>query len=151
MWPWRTDGHLLLSGFCSVTKSCPTLCNPMNCNTPGFPVLDYLLEFAQIHVQWASDAIQPSHPLLLPSPLALNLSQHHGLFQWVSTVLVDLKKSNCKPVLRHVSSRGGCIRPIELLTHTHKTLYCISLILIFPNSLSLSFLHLCVQLKNNNI
>ena len=56
--------------FSSVAQSCPTLCNPMNYSRPGFPVLHYLPEFAQIHVQWVSDAIQPSHPaslLLLPS------------------------------------------------------------------------------------
>ena len=56
----------------------------MDCSMPGFPVLRYLLEFAQIHVHWASDAIQPCYPLLLPSPPALNLSQHQGLFQWAA-------------------------------------------------------------------
>ena len=55
----------------------------MDCSMPGFPVLHHLLEFAQIHVHWVSDAIQPSHPLLPPSPHALNLSQHQDLFQWV--------------------------------------------------------------------
>jgi len=50
---------------------------------PGFPVLNYLPEFAQTHVHWVGDTIQPSYPLLPPSPLALNLSQHQGLFQWV--------------------------------------------------------------------
>ena len=55
----------------------------MDCSMPGFPVLQHLLEFAQIHVHWVSDAIQPSHPLLPPSPHALNLSQHQDLFQWV--------------------------------------------------------------------
>ena len=54
------------------------LCNPMDCSTPGFPVLHYLLEFAQTQV---SEAIQPSHPLSSPSPPALNFSQHQGLFQ----------------------------------------------------------------------
>ena len=52
---------------------------------PGFPVLSYLLKFAQIHVHWVDDAIQPSHPLLSPYPPALNLSQHQGLFQWVGS------------------------------------------------------------------
>ena len=56
---------------------------PLNCSTPGFYVLHYLPEFAQTHVHWVSDATQPSHPLLPPSPLAFNLSQHQGLFQWV--------------------------------------------------------------------
>ena len=53
---------------CSVTKSYPTLCDPLDCSIPGFPVLHYLLEFAQIHVHWASDTIQPSHPLSSPAP-----------------------------------------------------------------------------------
>ena len=70
---------------CSVTQSCLTLCNPMDCSMPGFSVLYYLPEFAQTHVHWVSDAIQPSHPLFPTSPLALNLSQHQGLFQWVSS------------------------------------------------------------------
>ena len=68
---------------CSVAQSCPTLCDPMNCSYPGFPVLHSLPEFAQTHVCWVGDAIQPSHPLSSPSPPALNLSQHQGLFQWV--------------------------------------------------------------------
>ena len=58
---------------CSVTKSCPTLCDPMDCSMPGFPVLHHLPEFDQTHVYWVSDAIQPSHPLSPRSPLALNL------------------------------------------------------------------------------
>ena len=49
--------------FSSVAQSGPTLCDPMDCSTIGFPVLHYLLEFAQIHVHWVSDATQPSHPL----------------------------------------------------------------------------------------
>ena len=69
---------------CSVTQSCLTLCDPMDCSTPGFPVLHSLLEFAQTHVHLVGDAIQPSHPLLPPSPPAFNLSQLQGLFQWVS-------------------------------------------------------------------
>ena len=69
----------------SADKSSPTLCNPMNCSTPGFPVLHYLPEFAQTHVHWVSDGIQPSHPLSPPSSLALYLSQPLGLFQWVSS------------------------------------------------------------------
>ena len=68
---------------CLVTKSCLTLCNPMDGSMPGLPVLHYLPEFAQTHVCWVGDAIQPSHPLSSSSP-AFNLSQHQGLFQWVS-------------------------------------------------------------------
>ena len=64
---------------------CPTLCDPMDCNMTGSSVLHYLLEFAQTHVHWFGDAIQPSHPLPPPSPPALNLSEHWGLFQWVGS------------------------------------------------------------------
>ena len=70
---------------CSVSQSCLTLCNPTDCSTPGFPVLHCLSEFTHSRVHWISDAIQPSHPLLLPSPPALSLSKHQGLFQWVSS------------------------------------------------------------------
>ena len=57
----------------------------MNCSTTGFPVPHQLLEFTQTHVHWVSDAIQPSHPLSSLSPPTFNLSQHRGLFQWVSS------------------------------------------------------------------
>ena len=70
--------------FSSVAQPCPTLCNPMDCSTPGLPVHHQLLEFTQTHVHWVGDAIQSSHPLPLPSPPTFNLSQHQGLFQWVS-------------------------------------------------------------------
>ena len=72
--------------FNSVAQSCRTLCNPMNCSTPGLPVHHQLLESTQTHVHWVGDAIQPSHPLSSPSPPALNLSQHQGLFKWVSSL-----------------------------------------------------------------
>ena len=73
-WVWK------IPWSCSVAKFCPTLCNLMNCSMPGFSVFHYLPEFAQTHVHWASDAMQPSHPLSSPSPPAFNLSQHQGLF-----------------------------------------------------------------------
>ena len=63
----------------SVTQWCMTPCDPMDCGTPGFPVLHYLPEFTQTHVHWVGDAIQPIHPLLSPSPPTLNLFQHQGL------------------------------------------------------------------------
>ena len=69
-----------LEGCCSVAQLCLTLCNPVNCSMPGLPVLHYLPEFAQTHAHGVSDAIQPSHPLLPPSPSAFSLSQHQGLF-----------------------------------------------------------------------
>ena len=65
---------------CSVAQSCLTLCDPMDCSMPGFPVLHYLLEFVQSHAHLVSDAIQPSLSLPPPSPFAFNLSQHQGLF-----------------------------------------------------------------------
>ena len=71
--------------YCSVSKLCLTLRNPLNCSMPGFSVLHYLPEFAQTHAHWFSDAIQPSHPLSPPSTPALNLSQHQGLFQWIGS------------------------------------------------------------------
>ena len=71
--------------FSSVAQSCPTLCDPVDCSTPGLPVHHQLLEFTQTHVHWVDDAIQPSHPLLSPSPSTFNLSQHQGLFKWVSS------------------------------------------------------------------
>ena len=71
--------------FSSVAQSCPTLYEPMNHSTPGLPVHHQLPEFTQTHVHRVSDAIQPSHPLLSPSPPAPNPSQHQGLSQWVNS------------------------------------------------------------------
>ena len=78
-------GSSLVVQFSSVAQSCPTLCNPMNRSTPGLPVHHQHLESTQTHVHWVGDAIQPSHPLSSPSPPALSLSQHWGLFQWISS------------------------------------------------------------------
>ena len=85
--PLLNDEQILTDSvqFSSVAQSCPTLCDPMNCSTPGLPVHHQLPEFTQTHVHQVSDAIQPSHPLSSPSPPALNLSQHQGLFKWVSS------------------------------------------------------------------
>ena len=84
---WGRDIHILVWRFdycCSVTKSCLTLHNPMDCSTPSFSLPHHLPEFAQVHVHWVGDAIQPSHPLIPSSP-AFDLSQHQGLFQWVNS------------------------------------------------------------------
>ena len=70
-----------MASVSSVAQSCLTLCDPMNHSTPGLPVHHQLPEFTQTHIHRASDAIQPSHPLLYPSPPAPNPSQHQGLFQ----------------------------------------------------------------------
>ena len=84
--------------FSSVAQSCLTLCNPMNCSTPGLPVYHQLPEFTQTHVHWVSDAIQPSHPLSSPSAPAPNPSQHQSLFQWVNDLLQNgLVGSPCSP------------------------------------------------------
>ena len=68
----------------SVAQLCPTLCDPVDCHMAGIPVHHQLLEFTQTHADQVNDAIQPSHPLLSPSPSTFNLSQHQGLFQRVS-------------------------------------------------------------------
>ena len=88
---WRTINilinyyHCFLVQFSSVAQSCPTLCNPMNRSIPGLPVHHQLPESTHTHVHCVGDAIQPSHPLSSSSPHALNLSQHQGLFKWVSS------------------------------------------------------------------
>ena len=71
--------------FSSATQSCPTLCDPMDCSTPGLPVPHQLLEFTQTLAHWVGDDIQPSHPLSSLSPPVFNLSQHQCLFQGVSS------------------------------------------------------------------
>ena len=82
---WGEKAYFQLTPqFSSVALSCPTLCDPKDCSTPGLPVHHQLLEPAQIHVHRVSDAIQPSYPLSSPSPPAFNLSQHQGLFQCIS-------------------------------------------------------------------
>ena len=77
--------HWFIGAVIVPSVSCVWFCDPVKCSTPGFPVPRYLSEFAQTHVHWVSDAIQPSHPLLSLSPPAFNLSRHQGLFQWVSS------------------------------------------------------------------
>ena len=105
---------------CSVTQSCLTLCDPMDCSMPGIPVLHCLLEFAQTHVHWVNDTNQPSHPLLPASLPALQLFQHQGLFQWVSSshqvpkvLEFQLQHQSCQWVFRVDSdssqaSKGLC-------------------------------------------
>ena len=94
LWIVSTNGlckfHLASVSFCgvccSVATSCLTLCYPMDHSTPDFLILHYLLDFAKTHVHWVGVAIQSSHPLFLPSPPALSLSQHQGLSQWVGSL-----------------------------------------------------------------
>ena len=81
-WGGRKQCHQIRS----VAQSCPTLCDPMNRSTPGLPVHHQLPEFTETHVHRVSDALQPCHPLLSPSPPAPNPSQHQSLFQWVDSL-----------------------------------------------------------------
>ena len=78
--------YRMVAQISSVAQLCLTLCDHMKRSSPGLPVHHQLLESTQNHVHWVSDAIQPSHPLLSPCPPALKLSQHQGLFQWVSSL-----------------------------------------------------------------
>ena len=75
--------------FSSVAQSCLTLCNPMNCSMSGLLVHHQLLELAQTHVHWFTDAIQPSHPLSSPTPPAFYLAQHQGLFKWINSSVIN--------------------------------------------------------------
>ena len=81
---WKGAEHIKWQ-FSSVAQSCPTLCNHMNCSSPGLPVHHQLLGFTQTHVHWVGDAIQPSHPLSSPSPPAPNPSQQQSISQWVNS------------------------------------------------------------------
>ena len=89
--------------FSSVTQLCLTLCNPMDHSMPGLPVHQQFPELTQTHVHLVGDAIKPSHPLSSLSPPALNLSQHQGLFQWVSSshqVEFQLQHQSCQWIFR---------------------------------------------------
>ena len=81
----NTTHHYGENFCCSVINLCMILCSPMNWSMPGFPALHSFLEFAQTHAYWVGNAAQPSPSLLPPSPLALNIPQHQGLFQWVNS------------------------------------------------------------------
>ena len=82
-WLEISHGEVFIPCYYSATQSCPTLCNPMDCGTPGL-LAHHFPKFAQVHVHSIGDAIQLSHPLMPSSPSAFNLSQHQVLFQWVS-------------------------------------------------------------------
>ena len=90
VWPWICPNfsftYIIYPGFSQFSCSVMSDFDPMDCSTPGFPVHHQLLEFAQTHVHWVDDAIQLSHSLSSPSPSAFNLSQHQGLFWWVSSL-----------------------------------------------------------------
>ena len=99
-----------------VTQSCPTLCDSMACSTPGLPVHHQLPKLAQTHVHWVGDAIQPSHPLSSPSSPAFSLSQHQGLFQWVSS-LHQVAKVSASALVLPVNISGLISFRIDWLDH----------------------------------
>ena len=87
-YPWLVSFFLtsfISVQFSSVAQSCLTLCNPMDCSTPGLPIHHQFPEFTQAHLHWVGDAIQPSHPLSSPFSPAPNPSQHQSLFKWVTS------------------------------------------------------------------
>ena len=114
--------------FSSVTQSCLTLCDPMNHSTPGLPVHHQLPESTQTHVHWVGDAIQPSHVVPFssnhlmssPSPPALNLSQHQGLFKWVSSLHQVAKVLEFQ--LQHQSYQRRAWGAYKFMTKSHKDL-----------------------------
>ena len=91
--------------FSSLTQSCLILCDPMDCSTPGIPVHHQHPELAQTHLHRFSDAIPPSHPQSSPFPLAFNLSQHQGLFQWVSSLHQVAKVSEVQGLFQCLSQK----------------------------------------------
>ena len=128
--------------WCSITKSCPTLCDPLDCNMPDFPVLPYLLEFAQTHVPWVSDAIQPSHPLSSPFLLP--------------SIFPSITVFSCELVL-HIrwpkywsQSKGHILHNDSGYTHTHTcVMYTFHVTILFLPSLDSD--HFCsIALKNTS-
>ena len=107
LWPEKLK--LFTIQFSSVAQLYPTLCDPMDCSTPGLPVHHQLSELAQTHVHWFGDAIQPSHSLSSPSPPAFNLSQHQGLFKWVSSWYQVAKVLEFQLILRPSNEYSGLI------------------------------------------
>ena len=130
----------MMQYWCSVTKSCPTLCDPVNCSTPGFPVFHYLLEPTQTHVHWVGDAIQPSHPLSSPSSLALSLSQHQSfLMSWLFT----------SGGQRIGSSAPASVLPMNI--QNWFLLGLIDLISLYPKGLSRDFSNSIVQKHRSSV
>ena len=130
--------------FSSVAQLCPILCNSIDCSMPGLPIHHQLLEFTQTHAHWVDDAIQPSHPLLSPSPPTLNLSHHQGLLKWVRCFSIRPSKEYSglisfrmdwldllavqgtpKSLLQHHSSKASILRHsaffIVQLSHPYMT------------------------------
>ena len=124
---WNMSRIMYHYQFNSVTQSCATLCDPVNHSTPGLPVHHQLPESTQTHVHWVSDAIQPSHPLSSPSLLALNLSQHQGLFMsqlftsggqsiGVSAPVSVLPRTECGPLEKGMANHFSILAMRTLWT-----------------------------------
>ena len=94
---------------CSVAKSCPSLCDPMDCSTPGLPVHHQLPDLTQTHVHWVGDAIQPSHLLLSPSLPTISLSQRPGVFKWVGSSYQVAKVLELQPSISPSNEYSGLI------------------------------------------
>ena len=145
--------------FSSVTQSCPTLCDPLNCSTPGLPVHHRLLEFTQTHIHWVGDAIQPSHPLSSPfssCPQSLPASEsfpkriqiHNNNKKWVSFLSWHPQRDIINKLL-HKSYKYICMYIFMSIYFLAQICTCI---LLFPLSLracsisaykSTSFSQLC--------
>ena len=100
--------------FSSAAQSCRTLCDPMNCNTPGLPVHYQLPEFTQTHVHQVGDAIQPSHPLSSPFPPAPNPSQHQSLFQWVNSSHEVANYHHAIPPIDHIQKKSVFMSTLKI-------------------------------------
>ena len=151
--------------FSSVTQSCLTPYNPMDCSSPGFPVHHQLLELAQTRIHWVGDVIQPSHPLSSPSPPAFNLPQHQGLFKWVHSLHQVVKvlefrlqhqsfqwmfrtdllavQGTLKSLLQHHSSKASAPQCLAFfMVHLHRILFVAHGISILACTLSIAALGL---------
>ena len=117
----------------SVAQSCPTLCDPMNCSTPGLPVHHQLPEFTQTHVHRVSDAIQPSHPLSSPSPPAPNPSQLHSLFQWVNSSHEQNTEKQINRKKKKKRWKEGILMPLIFMSHNYLTHYKCQLWMLLIN------------------
>ena len=145
---------LLKHQFSSVAQLCLILCDPMDCRIPGFPVHHQLLEFTQTHVHWVCDAKQPSHPLSSLFPRTFNLSQHQGLFKWLSSSHQVAKVLEFHLPHQSFHQYSGLISfridwlhllavqetPKSLFQHHSSKAYN-STLTVYDNSLALSFLY----------
>ena len=109
--------------FNSVAQSCPTLCDPVNCSTPGLPVHRHLLEFTQTHVHWVSDTIQPSHPLLSPSPPAPNSLPASETFPMSQLFAWGGQSTGVSALASFLPKKSQGWSHIHTHTHTHTHIY----------------------------